>query len=143
MVFHYQKVVFKENKWRNKAICFAYKYLKYLKYIYLSSETPLCGKLSLCGKLEITGYVMNFSDTVETSESADIEVNSQTSDQKQEKEVLTSQNQTSGGLKRGSQPFPYYMNKTEMSKTNLSILPSEHKGRIETNTNIVQIYEIP
>ena len=67
---------------------------------------------------------MNFSDTVETSESADIEVNSQTSDQKQEKEVLTSQNQTSGGLKRGSQPFPYYMNKTEMSKTNLSIYPS-------------------
>ena len=84
---------------------------------------------------------MNFSDKVETSKNADVEANSQTSDPKQEKEVQTPEkqtsekntstqevqtpeNQTSEGLKRGSQPFPYYMNKTEMSKTNISIYPS-------------------
>ena len=102
---------------------------------------------------------MNFSETVEAVEDADLEVNAQTSDLNTKKEVQTpkkqtsekklqvqevqtSQNQTSEGLNTGSLPS-YYMNKTEMSKTNLSILPSGHKGSQETNTNIVQIYEIP
>lgn len=95
-------------------------------------------------------YVMNFSDTVETSVNADVEANSQTSDPKQKKEVQTpkkqtsekitsnqevqtSQKQTSEGLNTGSQPFPYYMNKTEMSKTNLSIPHSGQKGSLENN----------
>lgn len=71
---------------------------------------------------------MNFSNTVETSENADVETYFKTSAPKQEKEVLTSQNQTSEGFKKGSQPFPYYMNKTEMSKTNLSIFHSTQIG---------------
>ena len=99
-------------------------------------------------------YVMNFSDTVETSENADVEANSQTSDPKQEKEVQTPkkqtsekntstqevqtpEKQTSDGLNTGSQPFPYYMNKTEMNKTNLSIFHSTQVGSQEIDTNTV------
>lgn len=100
-------------------------------------------------------FVMNFSDTVETSENADVEANSQTSDPKQEKEVQTPKKQTSekntsteevqtpkkqtsDGLNIGSQPFPYYMNKTEMNKTNLSIFHSTQVGSQEIDTNTVQ-----
>lgn len=94
-------------------------------------------------------YVMNFSETVEAVEDADLEVNAQTSDLNTKKEVQTpkkqtsekklqvqevqtSQNQTSEGLNTGSLPS-YYMNKTEMSKNNLSFLPSEQTGSQESN----------
>ena len=90
-------------------------------------------------------YVMNFAEVLEDAsdmqtsyEKTEKEVltpENQTSEKNNiEKEVLTPKNQTSKSLKMGSHPF-YIENKTEKSKTNLSI--NQEKREVRQKSDVI------